>query len=119
MWSSFSVWLGDGVHEVLENKRRTEFKKKVERKAKWRKRFCMGPKPPKGVVEDEQEVEGKVELVKLHRAGLSRAVEFEVDGEQYRWSGTRTLGGGMKVKGWSHNMKVRAFPSFLFFFLFG
>lgn len=105
MWLSFRVWLGDGVHEVLENKRRAKVKKWAAFKQKWRKRLFLKPKPPKWCIEDEQEVCGKVILVRMKRSGVARSVEFELGGEVYRWSGTRMFGG--IIKGWSHNLKVR------------
>lgn len=93
------------MHEVLENKRRAKLKKRVAFKEKWRKRLFLKPKPPKWCIEDEQDVRGKVIFVRMKRSGVSRSVEFTLDGEVYRWSGTRMFGGW--IKGWSHNMKVR------------
>lgn len=111
MWLSIRVWLGDGVHEVLENKRRAKAKKSTASRDKWRRRLWLKPKPPKWCLEDEKDVCGKVVLVRMKRVGMSRSVEFEVDGEVYRWSGTRIFGG--RVKGWSHNLKVRTGGNFL------
>jgi hypothetical protein len=109
MWSSFRLWLGDGVREVLENKKRAKAKKKAARKAKCRKIFGLKPKPPKEPLEEEQQVLGKVVLVEMRKQGLfTRKFEWEVDGVQYRWSGTRMFATGrMKgVKGWTHDLKV-------------
>lgn len=109
MWSGFHLWLGDGVHEVLENKKRVKMKRKAARKAKWRKAFGLKPKPPKEALQEEQEVHGKVVLVEMRRRGLfSRSFEWELEGVQYRWSGTRMFSRGqMKgLKGWTHDLKV-------------
>jgi hypothetical protein len=109
MWSSFRLWLGDGVREVLENQKRAKTKKKAARKAKCRKIFGLKPKPPKEPLEEEQQVLGKVVLVEMRKKGLfTRTFEWEVDGVQYRWSGTRMFATGrMKgVKGWTHDLKV-------------
>jgi hypothetical protein len=110
MWSSFRLWLGDGVREVLENEARAKAKRKAARKAKCRKVFGLKPKPPKEPLEDEKEVLGKVVVVEMRRGGLfTRKFDWEVDGVQYRWSGTRMFSTGpMKgVKGWTHDLKVR------------
>ncbi|EEQ88285.1 hypothetical protein RJZ56_000446 [Blastomyces dermatitidis] len=108
MWTSFKVWLGDGVSEILKNKDRRRKAKSYARKEKLRKFFCRGSKPPKEPLKDEEPVSGKVILVRMHRSGLSRKVEFEIEGTRYRWSGTRRFATGfMKgVKGWSHCLKL-------------
>ncbi|PGH14993.1 hypothetical protein AJ79_02673 [Helicocarpus griseus UAMH5409] len=108
LWTSFKLWLGDGVDEIIKNEERRKKAKKYARKEKVRKFFCRRSKPPKEPLEDEQPVVGKVILVNLHRAGFSRKVEFEIGGVRYRWSGTRRFGAGfMKgVKGWSHCLKL-------------
>ncbi|EEH05720.1 conserved hypothetical protein [Histoplasma capsulatum G186AR] len=108
MWTSFKVWLGDGVSEVLQNEERRKKAKSYERKEKVRKFFCRGSKQPKEPLEDEQPVSGKVILVHMHRSGLSRKVEFEVGGTRYRWSGTRKFATGFMqgVKCWSHCLKL-------------
>lgn len=109
MWSSFRLWLGDGVHEVLENEKRAKAKRKAARKAKWRKIFGLKPKSPKEPLEEEKEVLGKVVLVEMRRTGLfTRKFEWEVDGVRYRWSGTRKFASGwMKgVKGCTHDLKA-------------
>ncbi|KAJ5671505.1 hypothetical protein N7507_000632 [Penicillium longicatenatum] len=108
MWGSFDVQLGEGVQEVLENKKRRKAKRSAVRQAKWRKAFRMRPKPPKEPLEEEQEVVGKVALVRMERVGLfSRTVDFELLGEGYQWTGTRMFGHkGRGVKGWSHDLKL-------------
>ncbi|KAJ6060181.1 hypothetical protein N7444_002035 [Penicillium canescens] len=109
IWSSFRLWLGDGVREVLENEARAKAKRKAARKAKCRMVFGLKPKPPKEPLEDEKEVLGKVVVVEMRRGGLfTRKFDWEVDGEQYRWSGTRMFSTGpMKgVKGWTHDLKL-------------
>ncbi|KKZ66703.1 hypothetical protein EMCG_07618 [[Emmonsia] crescens] len=93
-WTSFKVWLGDGVSEILKNEERRKKAKCYARKEKVRKLFCRGSKPPKEPLEDEQPISGKVILVRLHRSGLSRKIEFEVEGTRYRWSGTRRFATG-------------------------
>jgi hypothetical protein len=110
MWSSFRVWLGDGIREVLENEKRAKAKRKAARKSKCRKMFGLKSKPPKEPLEEEQEVLGKVVLVEMRKTGVfTRKFEWEIDGVQYRWSGTRMFASGwMKgVKGWTHDLKVR------------
>ncbi|OJD28085.1 hypothetical protein ACJ73_00512 [Blastomyces percursus] len=108
MWTSFKVWLGDGVGEILRNNYRRRKAKSYARKDKLRKFCCRRSKPPKEPLEDEQSVSGKVILVHIHRSGLSRKVEFEVEGTRYRWSGTRIFATSfMKgVKGSSHCLKL-------------
>ncbi|KAJ6063542.1 hypothetical protein N7499_012222 [Penicillium canescens] len=115
IWSSFRLWLGDGVREVLENEARAKAKRKAARKAKCRMVFGLKPKPPKEPLEDEKEVLGKVVVVEMRRGGLfTRKFDWEVDGEQYRWSGTRMFSTGpMKgVKGWTHDLKGRIDDAF-------
>ncbi|KAM5350574.1 hypothetical protein ACJ41O_007079 [Fusarium nematophilum] len=56
MWNSFRIELGDGVGEVLENKRRMKERKSYERKQKFRKWFGMKPTPPKQELEELQEL---------------------------------------------------------------
>ena len=114
MWSSFKLWIGDGVHEILANEKRAKNRRRAERSAKWRKRFGMKPKPPKEPLEDEKEVVGRVVLLHFNRAGFwNRKMEFEVEGVRYRWSGTRMFGrkGLSGWKGFTHDLKV----CFLFF----
>ncbi|OAX82859.1 hypothetical protein ACJ72_02788 [Emergomyces africanus] len=108
MWTSFKVWLGDGVSEILKNEERRKNAKSYAFKEKMRKFSRRVSKPPKAPLEDELPVSGKVILVRMHRSGLSRKVEFEVEGKRYRWSGTRKFATGfMKgVKGWSHCLKL-------------
>ncbi|EEH38310.2 hypothetical protein PAAG_01231 [Paracoccidioides lutzii Pb01] len=53
--------------------------KKYARMEKVRKFFCRGSKPPGEPLEDEQPVIGQVILVRMHRVGLSRKVEFEAE----------------------------------------
>ncbi|OJD19534.1 hypothetical protein AJ78_00505 [Emergomyces pasteurianus Ep9510] len=108
MWTSFKVWLGDGVSEILKNEERRKNAKSYAFREKMRKFFRRDSKPPKKPLENEQPVSGKVILVRMHRSGLSRKVEFEVEGRRYRWSGTRKFATGfMKgVKGWSHCLKL-------------
>lgn len=101
MWSSFRIELGDGVHEVLENKRRAQQRKWYGRKQKMRKFFCMRSKPPKKPLEDEQPVKGFVMAVTMRRKQfLNRTLTFEWAGQEYRWTGTR-----MFLPNWSKGMK--------------
>lgn len=108
-WSSFRIELGDGVEEVLENKRRVSERNSHRRKQKWRKAFCMGEKPPKKPLEDVQEVKGFVMSLTMRRkAFLNRTLWFEWAGEEYRWSGTRIFlpSWSKSLKGVSHDLKV-------------
>jgi hypothetical protein len=103
-FSSFRLYLGEGVHEVLDNMRRRQVARGIKFKSKWK--FNLGGKNAKGPLEEEQEIQGKVILVRMKRVGLSRSVEFELDGVVYRWSGTRKFGKVGAIKGWSHSLKV-------------
>ncbi|MBE3043819.1 hypothetical protein IMZ48_14840, partial [Candidatus Bathyarchaeota archaeon] len=76
LWSSFRLELGDGVAEVLENKRRRKDRKKYEAKQKVRKCFCMGETPPKKELEDEREVQGLVAPLKMSRGGMGRTLRW-------------------------------------------
>lgn len=107
MWGTFRVWLGDGVQEVLDNEKRRQERRKVERKNKWRKIFGKEEKPVD--VEEEKEVQGMVIMFRMQRTVLlTRSLELEVQGVRYRWSGTRMFATGFmkRFKGWSHSMKV-------------
>ncbi|KAI9370455.1 hypothetical protein BJX61DRAFT_544583 [Aspergillus egyptiacus] len=106
MWGTFRVWIGDGVQEVLDNEARRKQRRKLERKNKWRRAFGKEPRPVE--VEKEKAVEGKVVLIRMQRTGLSRRVEWELDGVRYRWSGTRMFAPGIvrRIKGLSHSMKL-------------
>jgi hypothetical protein len=109
MWSSFKLWLGDGVAQVVENEKRKKQKKKHRRKTKLRKMFGLKEKLPKEELKEEEEITGKIILVKLKRHAFgSRTVEFEVEGVKYKWTGTRTFSTGRVncMRGWSHNLKV-------------
>ncbi|OGE56249.1 hypothetical protein PENARI_c003G10095 [Penicillium arizonense] len=53
MWSSFRLWLGDGVREVLENEKRPKAKRNAAKKAKRRKIFGLKSKPPNEPLEEE------------------------------------------------------------------
>lgn len=106
MWGTFRVWLGDGVQEVLDNKKRRQERRKAERKNKWRKIFGKKKRP---VDVEEKEVQGMVVMFRMQRTGfLTRSLELEVQGVRYRWSGTRMFATGFmkRFKGWSHSMKV-------------
>ncbi|KAK2809455.1 hypothetical protein FQN50_003723 [Emmonsiellopsis sp. PD_5] len=101
MWTSFKIWLGDGVDEVVKNEERKIRAKKHARKEKWRKAFGVSSKPPKEPLEEQQPVKGLVVLFQMKRNGGLRRVEFEIGGIRYRWTGTRRFETGfMKgVKG--------------------
>ncbi|KAH7126112.1 hypothetical protein EDB81DRAFT_203561 [Dactylonectria macrodidyma] len=108
-WYSFRVELGDGVSEVLENKRRVKERKSYERKQRNRKRFRMKEKPPKKELEDEKDVNGLVMNLSMRRAGfLKRTLKWELGGQEYQWSGTRAFLPGFvrRLKGISHDMKL-------------
>ncbi|KAF7554372.1 hypothetical protein G7Z17_g2974 [Cylindrodendrum hubeiense] len=109
MWNSFRIELGDGVDEVLENKRRVKERKSYERKQRTRKRFRMKEKPPKKELEDEKDVTGLVMTLKMKRVSfLKRTLKWELEGQEYQWKGTRAfLPSG--VRGWkgiSHDLKL-------------
>ncbi|KAH8686490.1 hypothetical protein BGZ61DRAFT_355786 [Ilyonectria robusta] len=109
MWNSFQIELGDGIEEVLENKRRVKERKSYERKQRTRKRFRMKEKPPKKELEDEKDVNGFVMALSVRRVGfLKRTLKWELGGEEYRWKGTRTFlpSGVRRWKGISHDMKL-------------
>lgn len=109
MWNSFRLQVGDGVHEIMENKRRKKEQRKYRTAQKFRKWFCMGPTPPKKELEEQQEVKGLVFPVKMKRSGfLKRTLKWELGGRSYRWTGTRRFRSG-RTKGWkgiSHDFKV-------------
>ncbi|KAL4922786.1 hypothetical protein BDW62DRAFT_2952 [Aspergillus aurantiobrunneus] len=109
MWGTFRVWIGDGVQEVLENEKVRQERRKAERKNRLRR--WVGRAEKSVDAGEEKVVQGRVVMVKMQRVGLfSRRVEWEVDGERYRWSGTRMFGNRFrfmgKVKGWSHSVKL-------------
>lgn len=109
MWNSFQIELGDGIEEVLENKRRVKERKSYERKQRTRKRFRMKEKPPKKELEDEKDVNGFVMALSVRRVGfLKRTLKWELGGNEYRWKGTRMfLPSSMRRwKGISHDLKV-------------
>ncbi|KAH6973091.1 hypothetical protein BKA56DRAFT_635041 [Ilyonectria sp. MPI-CAGE-AT-0026] len=108
MWNSFQIELGDGIEEVLENKRRVKERKSYERKQRTRKRFRMKEKPPKKELEDEKDVNGFVMVLSVRRVGfLKRTLKWELGGKEYRWKGTRTFlpSGVRRWKGISHDLK--------------
>ena len=112
MWFSFRIELGDGVHEVLENKRRVKERRHYERKKKFRRWFRMKEKPPKKELEEVKEVEGLVLVLKMRRAGfLGRTLKWKLGDEEYRWTGTRSFlpNWAKRCKGISHDMKVKFF----------
>ncbi|SPN96640.1 uncharacterized protein DNG_00161 [Cephalotrichum gorgonifer] len=109
MWNSFRIELGDGVAEVLENKRRRKERKSYERRQKFRRWFCMGETPPKKELEDEREVAGYVAVLKMSRGRfMGRTLKWELGGREYKWKGTRTFlpGSVKKVKGVSQDFKL-------------
>lgn len=111
LWSSFNIELGDGVHEVLENKRRVRAKKWYERKRKFRKFFWMKPTPPKKPLEETEPVEGFVVVMKMHRSGfLRRTLKWKLGEQEFKWTGTRQFlpDWACRWKGISHDMKVSA-----------
>lgn len=111
MWGAFFIELGDGVSEVLENERRVRERKFYHFKQKMRRFFRMKETPPKKPLEDEQEVQGYVMVVKMRRVGIfQRSLTFDLGGRRYRWSGTRRFlpGWASWGKGLSHDFKVFA-----------
>ncbi|KAK7402699.1 hypothetical protein QQX98_011563 [Neonectria punicea] len=109
MWNSFKIELGDGVEEVLENKRRVHDRKSYERKQRTRKRFGRKEKPAKTELEDVKDVHGLVVALKMRRAGfLGRKLKWELTGQEYCWTGTRMFLPNWirRCKGVSHDMKL-------------
>jgi hypothetical protein len=105
MWLRFWIELGDGVQQIVENKRRAKARRKEARRQKWRKFFGMKPSEPKVPLEDDQEVTGKVIVVRMQRRPcMGRKIFWELDGVPYRWSGTRQF--SKSPVGLSHNLKV-------------
>ncbi|CAG9949420.1 unnamed protein product [Clonostachys rosea f. rosea IK726] len=108
-WNSFRFEHGDGVDMVLKNKRRVSARKWHRRKTKMRGWFGKPEKPPKKPLEDEEEVEGLVMEFRMHRPRfITRALSFELNGEKYRWSGTRRFlpNWAKRFKGISHDFKL-------------
>ncbi|EEU38051.1 uncharacterized protein NECHADRAFT_84488 [Fusarium vanettenii 77-13-4] len=109
MWNSFRLQVGDGVHEIMENKRRKKEKREYRIGQKFRKWFCMGPTPPKKELEEQQEVQGLVFPVEMKRSRFwSRTLKWELGGQEYRWTGTRRFRTG-RTKNWkgiSHDFKL-------------
>ncbi|KAL2108530.1 hypothetical protein VUR80DRAFT_3693 [Thermomyces stellatus] len=109
MWNSFRLEVGDGVGEVLENKRRRKARISHERKQGLRRLFCMGEKPPKEELKEESEVRGLVAPLKMSRdMFVGRTLRWELGGQEYAWKGTRrfmpsSIGG---IKGISHDFKL-------------
>lgn len=90
MWNSFRFEVGDGVGEVLENKRRVKARKAHKTKQKFRKCFCMGEKAPKEELKEESEVQGLVAPMKMSRGVfMGRTLRWELGGQEYAWKGTR------------------------------
>jgi len=108
-WRSFCLEVGDGVPEILENEARAKAKRRAAMMAIIRKMIWWKPNPPTEPLEDEQEVLGKVAVVKVSKGFFTRNFDWELDGVQYRWSGTRMFSSGLMkgVKGWTHDLKVR------------
>jgi hypothetical protein len=108
-WRSFRLEMGDGVREILENKARAKAKRKAVIDAIIGKILWWKPNPPMEPLEDEQEVLGEVVVVKVRKGFFTRNFDWELDGVQYRWSGTRMFSTGLMkgVKGWTHDLKVR------------
>ncbi|KPM36924.1 hypothetical protein AK830_g9645 [Neonectria ditissima] len=109
MWNSFQMELGDGVGEVLENKRRVHDRKSYECKQRMRKRFGLNEKPSKMEFEDTKDVQGLVINLKMRRTGFcGRKLTWELAGQEYRWSGTRSFLPDRirRWKGISHDMKL-------------
>ncbi|KAJ3537271.1 hypothetical protein NM208_g6381 [Fusarium decemcellulare] len=109
MWNSFRIEFGDGVHEIMENKRRKKERNSYKTKQRFRKWFCMSPTPPKKELEEHQEVKGLVMPVKMKRSRfLTRTLKWELAGREYRWTGTREFRSGWTKawKGVSHDFKL-------------
>ncbi|KAH7137408.1 hypothetical protein B0J13DRAFT_677426 [Dactylonectria estremocensis] len=109
LWNAFRIELGDGVEEVLQNKRRIQARKWYAVKQKLRRWFWMKPTPPKKPLEDTQEVEGLVMPVQMRRVGfMGRRLEWEMGGETYTWTGTRRFlpNWSRPWKGISHDLKL-------------
>ncbi|KAF7554463.1 hypothetical protein G7Z17_g2933 [Cylindrodendrum hubeiense] len=108
-WDSFRIELGDGVEEVLQNKRRIRERKWYKTKQKFRKWFCMEPTPPKKPLEDTQEVKGLVMPMRMRRVDfMTRRLEWKMGGETYTWTGTRRFlpNWSKRWKGVSHDLKL-------------
>ncbi|VUC24648.1 unnamed protein product [Clonostachys rosea] len=89
-WNSFRFEHGDGVDMVLKNKRRVAARNCHRRKTRMRGWFGKPEKPPKKPLEDEEAVEGLVMEFRMHRPRfITRTLSYELNGEKYRWSGTR------------------------------
>lgn len=110
MWNSFRFEVGDGIAEVLENKRRVKARKEHETKQKLRKCFCMGEKEPKEELQEESEVRGLVAPMKMSRGKfMGRTLRWELGGREYVWKGTTMFlrESVKKFKGVSLDFKVR------------
>ncbi|KXG53051.1 uncharacterized protein PGRI_001010 [Penicillium griseofulvum] len=107
-WRSFCLEVGDGVPEILENEARAKAKRRAAMMAIIRKMIWWKPNPPTEPLEDEQEVLGKVAVVKVSKGFFTRNFDWELDGVQYRWSGTRMFSSGLMkgVKGCTHDLKL-------------
>lgn len=109
MWNSFRFEVGDGVAEVLENKRRVKARKAHERKQAFRRWFCMAETPPEEELLDESEERGLVAPMKMSRGVfMGRTLRWEIGGQEYAWKGTRMfLPDSVKgLKGVSLDFKV-------------
>lgn len=112
IWSSFQIQLGDGVHEVMENKRRVSERKSYERKQKFRRWFWMKPTPPKKPLEEVEEVKGFVMTFEMKRTKfLNRSLRWKLGEQEFKWTGTRRFlpSWSSRWKGVSHDLKV-CFP---------
>ena len=108
-WNAFRIELGDGVHEVLENRRRVRERKWYEFKQKFRKFFRMKATPPKKPLEEVQPVEGFVMVLELRRDGfLKRSLKWKLGDQEFKWTGTRRFlpKWSSRWKAISHDMKV-------------
>ncbi|KAM0424212.1 hypothetical protein ACHAPT_010584 [Fusarium lateritium] len=109
MWNAFRLQVGDGVQEIVDNKRRKKEQREYKIGQKFRKWFCMSPTPPKKELEEQKEIEGLVFPVDMKRSGfLKRTLKWELGGQEYKWTGTRRFRSG-RTKNWkgiSHDLKL-------------
>jgi hypothetical protein len=108
LWGKIEFQLGEGVGEELENERRRKAAKKLKTKNKFRRAFGARAKDATEDLE-EKPVLGRKMVIHVRRSSVfNRRVEWELNGEVYRWTGTRMFSTSfMKgAKGWSHSLKV-------------
>jgi len=120
-WKKIYIETGGRIQREVKADEKAIRVKKLNRSNKVRKAFCLGPKPLKWTVEDENALQGVGEegeregedgererLVMVHTG--HRKYKFEVAGVKYRWTGTKLHSGwlvrGTKLKGFAYSVKV-------------